>query len=296
VKRGEPRLASKDKTMRIDEYMPQIIGGRSTVRDRLARSLSDAGEPQNCIDEILTGLPRPLADAEAFLDLSTNLWRYEFGEAFVDGADLIVGSNTWPPVAHLQFALQAMWRHLNVVQRTAAMRRLCRASKHSEVLAEMMPVHHVSATTAATPDLKGFGPGNTDVDWSMQPGDGRPILVEVKSRVVDFLHQAGRADVDGYMPAPVHDHDAMFRRIQGKFNVANPEAQLQGCWINSYITQNAVEIRRAFDALDPGKIHFAILGDWERDATILSRRPVDEEHLLQTFGLVASTRFVFNPT
>jgi hypothetical protein len=281
--------------MKIDQYMPKIVGGRSTVLDRLAQSLADAGEPQARIDEILDELPQPIVAAEAFLDLLTKLWRYEFGEAFVDGTNLIIGSNTWPPLEHLRFAVQAMWRYLDAAQRAAVLRRLGNASKHSEVLAEMMPAYLATGTTIAVPDVKGQGPGNTDVDWAFEPAEGRPILLEVKCRVVDFLHQALQADVDGYMPAPAHDHVAMFRSIEGKFTAADPDVQLQGCWINSFIAQNSVEIRAAFDGLDAEKVHFAILGDWERDAKILSRRPVDHNHLLQTFGLIDSNRFVFNP-
>ncbi len=52
-------------------------------------------------------------------------------------------------------------------------------------------------------------------------------------------------------------------------------------------------MRAAFGALDPTKVHFAILGDWLRDVYLLTRRPEDSVFLINMLRLSEGTRFVF---
>jgi hypothetical protein len=87
----------------------------------------------------------------------------------------------------------------------------------------------------------------------------------------------------------------MFKSIEGKFNVADPDVQLQGAWITTHIKQNRAEIDNAFAALDPAKVHFALFGDWRSDIGLLVRRESDRKFLLDLFNVTQSQRFFFQP-
>ena len=56
-----------------------------------------------------------------------------------------------------------------------------------------------------------------------------------------------------------------------------------------------IELDRAFAALDPEKIHFAVFGDWDADIYLLVKREADRQYLLDLFHVTASGRFTFTP-
>lgn len=93
---------------------------------------------------------------------------------------------------------------------------------------------------------------------------------------------------------PNHDVQLLFRSVEPKFLAADPDERLQGVWIVTDIKQDETELWAAFDALDPAKVHFAILADAQSDVYILTRRPEDIPHLLSVFGASQSSRFVFD--
>jgi hypothetical protein len=121
------------------------------------------------------------------------------------------------------------------------------------------------------------------------------VLLEVKRRTRDFIEQADQiADEMPEAPEPQHDPKILFRSVEHKFVPAYPDERLQGVWIVTDIKQNEGELANAFNTLDPAKVHFAILGDWEPDAYVLSRRAGDRQYLRELFHVQSSSRFTFN--
>ena len=96
------------------------------------------------------------------------------------------------------------------------------------------------------------------------------------------------------VPAPEHDPALLFRSVEQKLIVADPDKVLQGAWIVTDIKQEASELDAAFRSLDAAKVHFAVVGDHRPDIHLLVRREQDRSFLLDLFKATKSERFVFN--
>jgi len=174
---------------------------------------------------------------------------------------------------------------------------LANPEKHRDTLAEFLPILRLPEGIATNFEVP-TGVGNQDVDWCILSGEGRPVLIEVKSRFRDLLEamdrlEAGERDPDGTAPAPIHDVSLLFRSIEKKYAPNNPALQLQGAWIVTDLKQKESELNATFDALDGSKVHFAILGDWDPGIKLLTRRDVDRQFLLDLFREEISDRFHF---
>ncbi len=96
--------------MLIERLFPQCVGGKAPLRQLL---LDAAGSFQITVQEaqiLVQLLPSPLIDSLGFLDLSTELWRYEFGEPFVLNDQLIFGTHMFLPINELLLAAGAFAR------------------------------------------------------------------------------------------------------------------------------------------------------------------------------------------
>ena len=287
-------LPDSGNNMLIDRLFPQCVGDKAPLRQLLLDAAASFGMAAQEAQTLVQLLPSPLIDSPGFLDMSTDLWRYEFGEPFILNDQLIFGTHMFLPVNELLLANGAFARWVPLGKRAAYLAVLNSPDKHPVALAEMMPVCRLPFTLEVVYEVPGYGPGNRTVDWALQAG-GRLILIDAKSRTTDFIQQACNAGQNGEMPVPEHDHKLMFKSIEGKFNAADPDVQLQGAWITTHITQNCVEIDNAFAALDPTMVHFALLGDWRSDVSLLVRREADRKFLLDFFNVTQSQRFFFQP-
>lgn len=285
-------VPDSSNNMLIERLFPQGVGGKAPLRQLLLDAAASFGMAAQEAQTLVQLLPCPLIESSGFLDTSTDLWRYEFGEPFILDDQLIFGTHMFLPVNELVLATAAFARWVPVGKRAAYLAALNCPSKHPVALAEMMPVCRLPFTLAADYEVPGYGPGNRTVDWALQAG-GRLVLLDAKSRTTDFIQQACNASQNGEMPAPEHDHNLMFKSIECKFNAADPAVQLQGAWITTHIKQNRMEIDKAFAALDPAKVHFAMFGDWRSDVSLLVRREVDRQFLLELFNVTQSQRFFF---
>jgi hypothetical protein len=277
--------------MLIDVFASHAVAARSTLKDRLLEDVLSAGMTVQSADALVALLPEAMKDVCAFLDNGTGLWRYEFGEPYELGEEHLFGTHMWPPVTHLRLALEAARNWVLPPKRQAFLKRLSDRRKHWLVLAEMMPVSRLKATATANFEVVGLGQGNTDVDWLISVG-ARRVALDVKSRHADLLQQATRKDESGFMPEPGHDPSLLFRGLTKKFREVDPDQLLQGAWITTHIKQHDEKLRLAFQAL-PDCIHFAVLGDWEPDIFVISRREQDTPFLLETFGAIQSARFTY---
>lgn len=278
--------------MYIDILFPEVFVDKAPLRQLLLDAAASFGMAAQEAQTLVQLLPSPLIDSSGFMDTSTGLWRYEFGEPFILNNQLIFGTHMFLPVNQLLLATGAFARWVPARKRFAYLAALNNPSKHPTALAEMMPVCRLPFTSTIDYEVSGYGPGNKTVDWTLQKG-GRLILLDAKSRTKDFIQQACNAAPNGEMPSPQHDHNLMFKGLEDKFKAADPAVQLQGAWITTHIRQNIVEIDKAFSALDSDKVHFAMFGDWQSDVSLLVRREADRKFLLDLFSVTQSLRFFF---
>lgn len=275
--------------LRIEQIMPELIAAKSTLPACLREEGLSRGWSETECDALIAALPRELAACDCFLDKLTSLWRYEFGEPHQVGESLVWGIHMWPLVRVLFDVLDCALRRLTEEKRVAYFRLLTDLRKHQEFLAEMFPMLRVTGAVPADHEVAGLGVGNRTVDWAIGPAENRRVLLDVKRRFADFISQMS---ANGNLP-PEHDVGLLFRSVEGKFLTADPQSTLQGVWIVTDIKQDETELHAAFDALDPDKVHFAILGDAKNDVCLLTRRPEDREFLLRLFGVAESARFTF---
>jgi hypothetical protein len=85
----------------------------------------------------------------------------------------------------------------------------------------------------------------------------------------------------------------LFRGLEEKYGRREPTDQLQGAWIGTYLKQEESELIEAFQNMDPLRVHFAILGDWQDDGYLLVVDEALREAVLAAFQLRQSDRFVF---
>jgi hypothetical protein len=276
--------------LRIEKLMPEFIAAKSTLPACLREEGLSRGWSEAECGALIAALPPQLAACECFLDKLTSLWRYEFGEPHQVGGSLVWGIHMWPPVRVLFDVLDCALRRLTGGKRAAYFGVLVDLHKHQEFLAEMFPILRVDSAVPADHEVAGLGVGNRTLDWAIGPAEHRRILLDVKRRLSDFISQMA---TDGKLP-PEHDVGLLFRSVEGKFLAADPQSTLQGVWIVTDIKQDEAELQAAFDALDPTKVHFAILGDAQNDVCLLTRRPQDREFLLRLFGVAEGSRFTFS--
>jgi hypothetical protein len=65
-------------------------------------------------------------------------------------------------------------------------------------------------------------------------------------------------------------------------------------WIKTGLMQEETEFRSAFDALDLGRVHVAVLGDWGEDAHVVATDVTTKRIVLKILRLKQSRRLVFN--
>lgn len=279
--------------MLIDQVFPEVVAEKSSLRDRLVAEAKAQGLTDAETDVILSIAPQRIIEAGSFLDKMTGLWRYEFGIPYDIGEKLVFGTDMWVPVEYLFSALFCAYHRLPDEKRANYLARLADPSAHQVTIVEMIPAHKVSADIPLEFEISGLGAGNRTVDWVITPEDGRTVLLDVKRRTADFIRQAELMGGEGAVPEPDHDPALLFRSVEKKFVLADPDVQLQGVWIFTAIQQDEEFLNDTFATLDAGKVHFAILGDWKPDAYVLVRRDEDWQYLLDLFHAEPSTRFTF---
>jgi len=281
--------------MFVEQIFPAVVEAKGSLPECLAFDARSAGMAEDQIAILLAVVPPGLLRASCFLDRMTGFWRYEFGEPFYleKSNQLLWGTHMWVPVWQLREGLAAMLTYVADDKRALFLARLDDPQKHLDALSEMVPVLRLENGTLAEFEIAGTGHGNTTVDWQIDPPAQRRILVDVKYRAVDLIRQLDQLPEGQRVPEPAHDPALLFRSVENKFGMADPDTCLQGVWIVTNIQQEGSELVDAFAGLAAAKVHFAILGDWERDAHILVRREEDRPILFKSFGLEESGRFTF---
>jgi len=217
--------------MLIENVLPEIVAEKSTVPERLIAEGISRGIPREEIDQLLLIVPPTIAQAGAFLDKMTGIWRYEFGLPYQLDGSLVWGTHMWEHVDHLFDALRLVLTRVSEKKRAGYLRNLADLGKHQETLVEMIPATRVSSDVPLDFETAGLGIGNRTVDWVVGPHEERRVLCDVKRRTRDFLEQFSRIDDSPHSPEPEHDPSLLFRSVEQKFLPNNPASCLQGAWI-----------------------------------------------------------------
>jgi hypothetical protein len=261
---------------------------------------------QFCISEeealrLYNLLPQSLQKVPAFHDKLTNLWRYDFGEPIdqLPNNQVVIGAHMFPPIDRLLRVLSVANMRLVESKFANYIQRLSNPAKHQDVLAEISPMFGVDLNISCDFEVSGYGVGNRTIDWVICPSELPLVLFDVKCRMKDLIEGLGRIALGhrgpgGTGPEPVHDVSILFKDTENKFITKNPNEILQGIWIISQLQQERSELHAAFDSLDPMKLHFAILANWNQDAYILIRDGINRELIETLFGIKYSDRFVFD--
>ena len=282
--------------MYIEQVFAAVVARKDTLRNRILAEAAMHGLTAEQANVLFSLMPEPLANACAFLDKMTGLWRYEFGLPYDIADERVWGTHMWAPVETLYAAVWFAHARLPADKRPAFLQRLADPDAHQAALVEMIPARAVSAAVPMDFEVAGLGAGNRTVDWAIGPHTNRSVLLDVKRRTTDFIAQMEEMKDNGADAPPDHDPALLFRSAEQKFVAADPDIRLQGVWILTDIKQDEDRLRSAFADLDESKVHFAILGDWKPDAYALVRRQHDRQYLMELFHLQPSTRFTFkNP-
>lgn len=282
--------------MYIEQVFAAVVGGKDTLRSRFSAEAAKHGLSAEQANTLFSLIPAPLANAGAFLDKMTGLWRYEFGLPYDIAEKLVWGTHMWVPVDNFFASVSSAQARLPANKRTAFLKRLANPDAHQVTLVEMIPAQAIPAAVPMEFEVAGLGAGNRTVDWVIGPHNGRFVLLDVKRRTTDFIAQMEEMKENRAEAPPQHDPALLFRSVEEKFVAADPATRLQGVWILTDIKQDEDRLRTAFTALDENKVHFVILGDWKPDAHVLVRREQDRPYLVELFQLQPSARFTFkNP-
>lgn len=246
-------------------------------------------------------LPKHLQEAPVFRDRLTNLWRYDFGIPIdnLPGDYVVFGTHMFPPVDRLVRVLYIAYRRVSEPKLGRYLHRLSNAMKHQDVLAEFSPILGVNTSVDCEFEVPDYGVGNRTIDWLIRPVDMVPVLLDVKCRTRDLIEGLaqityGRRGPDGKGPAPLHNVAVLFQDTKEKFIQRNPNEIWQGAWIVTQLKQERSELHAAFESLDPTKLHFAVITNWQQDAYLLNRDGIQPEALASLFGITHSNQFVFD--
>lgn len=276
---------------------PEFIVEKSHLLGAFRKVAEVLDHPMAVVEKLIGDLPPDLRAAPAFLDSMTNMWRYEYGGAYdrMPNDQTVSGTNKWPAVMFLYFASFAAHCRLDVTQLRAWLARLGDPPKHLSVVIEMRPIINVPPSVPVQFEVVGHGEGNRTLDWIISPPGERPLLIDVKDRPVSLLkhlEQIMPAMQQGANPpvprAP--DPSDLFRDTVEKFRSVDRTVQLQGVWIHAHIKEDRKRLLAYFGSLDEQRLHFAILGGWEPDATILARSEDDRDYVSKILNIEPSDR------
>jgi hypothetical protein len=258
---------------------------------------SSKGHAINQIRELFMMLPCEIRGAPAAISKIDKCWHYSFGKPYdrLPAETIVVGTPQMPLVDFLYDGLIAIKQYLSQHDQEQFLRNLAQEEKHSDFLAELTPLLHISNETKVTYEVSGFG--EDKIDWQFLSNGFPPILLDVKRRhgdlighISDFIQnkEVGKSEDEIKPPNPV----LLFKSVIGKFSPSSPDIQLQGVWIKANIAQVEADLRNYFDSLDASRLHFAALASDDDEAYILARNDEIKLRVLNFFRLRESRRYV----
>jgi hypothetical protein len=277
-----------------------LVGGVAALPDLFVALGRSRGIPREEVRTIADLVPAEINATPCFLDRLTGIWRYDFGEPFVNlpGGGVVLGTNMYQEVERLYAVLSCAQRRLSKDRLSSYLATLGNPAKHEDALVEFAPILRLGDEVETEYEVAGHGDGNRTVDWVIRASGHPLVLLDVKNRVKDLLEslvrlQAGERSPDDSGPAPIHDPSLLFGSVEPKFKSQPPSEAIQAVWVHTCLKQEEAELDAAFRKLDPRRVHAAILGDWAADVYILAKDPTVKAHLAEVLRVDESHRFVF---
>lgn len=280
--------------------VPEIlIGGVAELPELFFASARWRGLGRQDVEAIVRLVPHQIRALPCFLDRLTGLWRYDYGDPFVDlpGGGAVFGTNMYQEVDRLFDVIQCARKRLPERKLNNYLTRLFDAQKHQDMLAEFVPILRLDSSIQADYEVEGYGEGNRTIDWLIRCGE-ISLLLDVKNRTRDLIEslvalQAHEGGPNDSVPEPMHSPSLLFRSVESKFTVRSTVELLQGAWIVTGLKQEETELTAAFASLDSSRVHAAILGDWDKDVYVLAKDSAVKDKILRLLNLEESRRFVF---
>lgn len=281
------------------QYFPlEFIGGLAEMFSLFKAIGQDRGFPVGYAERISRLIPATIVNLPCFLGRLTGIWRYEYGKPItLQTGRTVVGTPMFPEVERLFDVLGCGEWRLSTEKLRAYLERLVDPTHHEDVLVEFAPILRLPDGVAVQHEVGGNVDGAATVDWSIEAPGYPLLLLEVKNRIGDLIESfetIEHLDTHEAFPPPRHDHRMLFRSVQHKFKSRRPEEAIQGVWIKTGLMQEETEFRSAFDSLELGRVHVAVLGDWGEDAYVVATDNVTKRSVLEILRLRQSTRLVFN--
>jgi hypothetical protein len=281
---------------RVPQY---LVGGLAALPELFRATARWRGKSRDDVEQLVSIVPEKVRSLTCFLDRLTSLWRYDYGNPFVNlpGGGAVFGTHMYHEVDRLFDVLECAQLRLPQPQLANYLQRMDDPNKHGDMLVEFMPILRLPACVSVDYEVSGYGEGNKTVDWVLR-SEGPPIALDVKNRTKDLLEvfahfQASERSMGDEAPAPTHNPAILFRGIENKFKERCPDEVIQAVWISTNVQQEVSELAAAFAKSDDRRVHAAILGDWEDDIYILANNAAAKERLLQVLGVRVADRFVF---
>lgn len=249
-------------------------------------------ESSDTCAEVISLLPKPLANASAFLCALDHKWRYEYGEAYGIGHKRSIpatGTDQSPPVRVLYYGLRRLLQYLDQKEVSAYVSKLGNKQKHYEYLAELDPILRAKGITAIRYEPRPLGDKMPGPDWKIRFRDTDSCLIEVKCRHKQ-LFKLLNALVTGRDPSPHTSRmpvpDGLFKDTETKFpNIRQSGCTTQGVWIVSPVLFIESELRTSLGRLDGNKIGFSVVGRSWREYEVYPTDETDETWLNLHFSL-----------
>jgi hypothetical protein len=292
---------TKMPTPGISEIPAELVGGVANLPDLLVTFARLKGIQRPDADRILSLVPAELKSAPCFLDRLTATWRYVYGHPFTGLPDgnIVLGTHMYHEVGRLLDIISCAERLLTSKSLSTYLTAMSDRAKHEDALVEFAPVLRLDPENHPIVEYEVPGAGNKTIDWLIQIPGLIGLLLEVKNRVGDLFKGLCRSQLslqeggDG-SPEPVHDINLLFKSIEQKFPTRKASEAVQAAWIKTGLKQEESELNLAFEKLDPGRLHVAILGDWDDDVYMLANDDQAKQVVMRALRVTESRRFVFS--
>ncbi|MEW5977738.1 MAG: hypothetical protein AB1898_18245 [Acidobacteriota bacterium] len=273
------------RTLRVPH---ELVGEVAALPERLTASAQARGVPPDLLEGTINSLGSDLLQLPCFFDRLTKMWGYDFGLSIALRNDQAAfGVHTYTPVDELLDVLFWVRRRLPDASRNQYLHRLADESRHQDALVEVLAVRVLPDDLPIRFEVPAEV-GHGTVDWCLEPTEGGRVLFDVKNRTADlvsYLDVLVTMPRGAEAPPPAHASSVLFRSVSNKFEAHDPGTCSHGVWVFTRVKQEEAELTRAFAALDPCVVHFAVVSNWKRECRLLLNPGVNRERLVRILRL-----------
>src|SRR6266481_6266880 len=148
--------------MNFSRVPSALVGGVAALPDLFVALGRSRGIPREETQRIADLVPAQIKAAPCFLDRLTGIWRYDFGEPFVNlpGGGVVLGTNMYQEVERLYAVLACARRRLTPDKLSSYLASLGNPDKHEDTLIEFAPILRLGDDVETEYEVPGYGEGN----------------------------------------------------------------------------------------------------------------------------------------